>query len=241
MLSEDEVAKHGNRRHMDPATDEYGRALWRRTDQIVLLAAMDDAKAAARLGPLLLARSTPEGLGWWDWNIWGRWSEARYGLKAWDGASRSERRARLQENSSENGHSETLPAATGRPESHAAIYRLLARLGRPQDVARLNELDRATARGGGWAAICDADDAVKEAGPARVWVDPWGLCKGIDLGAYRVTQSRNIVWLRRRLADGSYGPPAWADDPGGDQCNDQRRMQTATLRVDEHVIVSGTS
>jgi hypothetical protein len=81
---------------------------------------------------------------------------------------------------------------------------------------------------------------VKEPGPPRTWVDPWGLCKGIDVGAYRVTQARNIIWLRRRRPDGSFGPPAWADDPGGDQCNDRRRMQTATMRVDGHVVVRGT-
>ena len=224
----------------DPASEAYARSLARRADQIVLLAAMDDARAAARLGPLLLARSTPAGLGAWDWNIWGSWSEARYGMKAWDGASRTARRARLQPASTESGHSETLPAAAGRPEAHAAIYRLLARLGRREDLTRLDELDRATARGGGWAAICDADDAVTEPGPARVWVDVWGLCRGIDVGGYRVTQARNILWLRRRLANGSFGRPAWAHDPGGDQCNGQRTMQTATPEGDGHIVVRGT-
>ena len=217
----------------------YARSLARRAGQIVLLAAMDDARAATRLGKLLLARSTREGLGWWDWNIWGTWSVAHYGLKAWDGASRAARRARLRSDSGDRRHSDTLAAIAGRPESHAAIYRLLARLRRPQDVARLKELDEASARAGGWAAICDTDDAVKERGPARVWVDPWGLCGGIDRGAYRVTQARNVLWLRQRLGDGSWGPPAWAGDPGGDQCNDQRRMQSATIRTDKHVVVSG--
>jgi outer membrane protein assembly factor BamB len=239
-LTEPEIVARYGRMMLDRPSDTYAHALARRADQIVLLAAMDDAKAASRLSPLLLARTTPAGLGWWDWNLWGQWNEQHFGMKAWDGGSRKARRSHLQGNEPDGGHSETLTASVGRPESHAAVYRLLARLGRREDATRLAELDRATARGGGWAAICDADDAVKEPGPPRTWVDPWGLCKGIDVGAYRVTQARNIIWLRRRLADGSYGPPAWADDPGGDQCNDRRRMQTATIRVDGHVIVRGT-
>ena len=225
----------------DEVSNAYARALSRRSDQIVLLAAMDDTKAAARLAPLLMARSTPEGFGWRDWNIWDHWSMQWPAMKAWDGATLSERRARMQRGSSPDvGHSEVLTASQGRPESHAAVYRLLARLGRPEDAARLDELDRATARTGGWATICDADDAVKDPGPKRVWVDPWGVCNGINLGAYRVTQSRNVLWLRRRLADGSFGPPAWAADPGGDQCNGKRRMQKATMRAGRHVIVRGT-
>src|SRR5439155_9613998 len=123
------------------------------------------------LSPLLLARSTPEALGWWDWNTWGIWNEARYGLKAWDGASRAARGSHAQETSSDVGHSETLTTSVGRPESHAAIYRMLARLGRREDATRLEELDRSTARAGGWTSICDADDAVKEPGPPRLWAD----------------------------------------------------------------------
>src|SRR5204862_8128909 len=60
--------------------------------------------------------------------------------------------------------SESLPAMVGRPEAHAALYRLLARLGRAEDVARLQTLHETTARAGGWAAICDADDAIKAVG-----------------------------------------------------------------------------
>jgi outer membrane protein assembly factor BamB len=229
-LSEERLSELNVTSRLDLASDEYARDLWRRADQIVLLAAMDDAKAATRLGPLLLARSTPEALGWWDWNIWGRSGEDRFGMPAWDGRSRSERRAHNRSSTISPGHSELVTASAGRSEAHAAIYRLLARLGRREDVARLDALDRATARAGGWSTICDADDAVKEPGPARLWVEPWGVCRGIDVGDFRVTQGRSLLWLRRRLPDGSLGPPAAAGDLGGDQCNDQRRMQGAALR-----------
>jgi hypothetical protein len=137
---------------------------------------------------------------------------------------------RAQGVATENGFSESLPTMIGRSMAHAAIYRLLARLGRSADLARLDDLQRTTTRAGGWVSICDVDDAVKDKGPERVWVDPWGLCQGIDLGPFRVTQARNIVWLRRRLADGSFGPPAWAMDTGGDQCNNRRIMQKATTK-----------
>ena len=215
-------------RWYDQAGNAYRQGIWRRADQVVMAAALDDAKAATRLGPLLLARSTPEGLGWWDANIW-----SGEGRKAWDGASRAERLARGQPTASEGAlFSQSLPAMVGRSEAHAAVYRLLARTGRAEDLARLDELHRTTARAGGWAAICDADDAIKEpAGlPERAWVEPWGLCRGIDVGDYRVTQARNIVWLRRRRADGTFGPPAWAYDPGGDQCLEPRWLQKARLR-----------
>lgn len=229
-VSDERLSELNVKSRLDNASEDYARDLWRRADQIVLLAAMDDAKAATRLGPLLLARSTPEALGWWNWNIWGLWNEDRFGMPAWDGRSRSERRSHARRATSDPGHSELLTASVGRSEAHAAIYRLLARLGRREDVSRLDALDRPTARAGGWSTICDADDAVKDPGPPRLWVEPWGVCRGIDLGSYRVTQGRSMLWLRRRLRDGSLGPPAAAGDLGGDQCNDQRRMQGAKLR-----------
>ena len=238
VLTDDELNTLNAKSRVDLASEEYARGLWRRADQLVLLAAMDDAKVAQRLAPLLLARSTPAGLGWWDWNIWGRWSEDRYGLPAWDGASRRERRAHARRPTGDAGHSGVLTTSVGRSESHAAIYRLLARLGRREDAARLSKFDRATARSGGWAAICDADDAIKEPGPKRFWVEPWGVCRGIDVGAYRVTQSRDILWLRRRRADGSLGPPAWALDQIRDECNDRRLMQTAVMQ-DGRIVVGG--
>ena len=207
---------------------QYQTRLMRRFAQIRLVAAMDDPRAADRLGPLLAARTTPEGLGWWDANIWAGGGYDTYGAGTWDGPTQRERRAHAQSVSTESAYSESLRATVGRSIAHAAIYRLLARQGRPADLARLDELDRTTARAGGWAAICDADDAVKDPGPQRVWVDPWGLCRGIDVGGgYRLTQARNIFWLRRRLANGSFGPPAWAGDAGGDQCLQKRTMQTA--------------
>ena len=45
-----------------------------------------------------------------------------------------------------------------------------------------------------------------------------------------MTQARSFLWLRRRRADGSFGPPAWAADAGGDQCNDRRVLQEARVR-----------
>jgi len=238
LLTDKEIEALNRQKSEDPVLYAYALAHARRMAQIGMLAAMDDAKAADRLGPLLLARSTPEGLGWWDVNIW--WSgPGDHGIGAWDGASQRERRARGQHHSTEAGYSESLPATVGRADGHAAIYRLLARLGRPADFALLDELHRTATRAGGWAAICKDDDAVKEPGPARLWVDPWGLCRGIDVGRYRVTQARNILWVRRRLADGSFGPPAWAADPGGDQCLRKRIMQKAKLR-DGKIVVRGS-
>jgi outer membrane protein assembly factor BamB len=235
-LTDGELEELNRQSQEDGASRAYARSHARRLAQIAMLAAMDDAKAADRLGPLLLARTTPAGLGWWDANIWGP-GPGDHAIGAWDGASRGERRTRGQHFATEAGYSESLPATVGRAEAHAAIYRLLARRGRRADLARLDELHRATTRAGGWASICEADDAVKEPGPARVWVDFWGLCRGIDVGGgYLVTQSRNVVWVRRRLADGSFGPPAWADDPGGDQCLDWRIMQKAELRGGKIVV-----
>jgi len=229
-LTEKELAALGPRLGIDPASQAYRTLVMRRMVQVALLAAMDDAKAADRLAPLLAARSTPEGLGWWDSNIWAGGGYNTWGAGAMDGPSRRERRMRAQDGTTGHGFSESLPATIGRSMAHAAIYRLLARLGRSGDLARLDDLHRTTARAGGWASICDVDDAVKDKGPDRAWVDPWGLCQGIDVGPYRVTQSRNIVWLRRRLANGSYGSPAWAIDTGGDQCNNQRTLQKATMK-----------
>ena len=240
-LTDAELAALAPRLGFHEPSRAYKEGLMRRFAQIRLLAAMNDPKGADRLGPLLAARTTPEGLGWWDANIWAGGGYDTYGAGAWDGASQRERRVHAQAVSTESAYSESLRATVGRSFANAAIYRLLARLGRPADVARLDELDRTTARTGGWAAICDADDAVKETGPKRVWVDPWSLCGGIDVGgSYRLTQARNILWLRRRLANGSFGPPAWAGDAGGDQCLKKRTMQNAKLKG-RRIVVSGTS
>jgi hypothetical protein len=230
LVSEKQRAALARNLGIDPASDAYQRAFIRRLAQTVLLAAMDDPKAADRLAPLLAARSTPAALGWWDSSIWAGGGYSTWGAGAWDGASQRERRSRAQSQSPGHGFSESLRTTIGRSQAHAAIYRLLARLGRSADLAHLDDLHRTTARAGGWATICDADDAVKDPGPARSWTDPWGLCEGIDVGPYRVTQARNIVWLRRRLANGSFGPPAWAADTGGNQCLDLRTMQRAVMQ-----------
>jgi hypothetical protein len=62
-LSEARIRELKSASQLDPASDAYAMDVGRRADQIVMLAAMDDGKAATQLGPLLLARSTQDGLG----------------------------------------------------------------------------------------------------------------------------------------------------------------------------------
>jgi hypothetical protein len=114
-----------------------------------------------------------------------------------------------------------------RGELDAAAYRLLARLSRPPDVAALARLDRGRAISAGWSGICARADAAEVSAPPA-W-ERQDLCGGIDLGEYRVAQA-DVIWLRRKRADGSFGPPAWAYDPGGDSPFTRASIQSATLK-----------
>ncbi|HEY7371786.1 MAG TPA: hypothetical protein VIF57_06375 [Polyangia bacterium] len=189
----------------------------RRSDLVASLADLDDPKAADVLAPLLAADESPIGLGRRDWETWGGWVESGYGKKSW-AATDSEPSA---------GFSVCLQAPAGRPEAHAAIYRMLARLGRPRDVEALRRFDSANGTASGWAHICDADDALTTTYVDRSGLsNGLGLCRGWDAGGYRVTQSE-VFWLRKRRLDGSFGPPAWAFDPGGDTVLQRRVMRGA--------------
>lgn len=138
----------------------------------------------------------------------------------------------------ENVFSHCLQSPCGLPEQHAAVYRMLARLGRPADHAALRRFDSATSAPGGWAHLCDDDDAIRKpfrgSTPVR---NGLGLCKGWDLGDIRVAKAE-ALWLRRRRSDGSWGPPAWAYDPGGDETlyksevQSTRRLKDGKIRID---------
>jgi outer membrane protein assembly factor BamB len=204
--------------------------VFRRGDLIVALADLGDEKVADALTPLLFDPESPTGYGRRDWEIWGPWVESGYGKKSW-AATRSESNAAF---------SPCLQAPAGRPEPHAAIYRLLARLARPRDLAALRRFDADNGAAGGWSHICDHDDEIKKryGYPGRQASD-LGLCQGWDVGAYRLTLSE-ALWLRSRLPDGKLGPPAWGADPGGDTL--YRRRITA-VKLDEvgHIEIQGTA
>jgi outer membrane protein assembly factor BamB len=181
---------------------KYQQAFTRRTNRLVLLAALDDIAVAPRLASMLAARNRDAA------------GEPRIALTT------------------------CTAAPAGRSEGRAAIYRMLARLAGPSDLAALDALDAADSGAGGWSRICAADDANAAATPPRVVGDGWGLCKGIDVGGYRVTQA-GAIWLRRRLPDGSLSPPAWALDPGGKGTDvDFVRVKAAELRG-QRIVVTG--
>lgn len=201
-----------------------------RSDLIASLADLDEPTTIERLTALLFEAESASGFGQRDWEIWGGWVESGYGKKSWAASE-----------SPESAFSRCLQAPAGRPEAHAAIYRLLARQGRPSDLEALRRFDAARGTAGGWEHVCDADD-----GLAEPYVDHalrsngLGLCRGWDAGGYRVTQSE-ALWLRRRLPNGSFGPPAWALDPGGDTILDQHPTRGARLLTNGKVQVSGNS
>jgi hypothetical protein len=216
----------------------YEEKLWQRADLVLTLAKTDDPLAADKLAPLLFATAPPSGLGADDWKVWGKWDErGGYGRASWD-METSYQRWLYQASWVTVPHSECLASASGRPESHAAIYRMLARRGRPADLAALRRLDGESASPGGWARICARDDALVEKNPVRLPWASWGLCRGLDVGEYRVTQAE-AVWVRRRQPDGSLGPPAWAHDPGGDRVF-LHRVQSVELRAGR-IVLHGVS
>ena len=218
----------------DRDADSFARsriqnAMNRRNELVASLADLDDVKAADFLTPVLFDAQSPIRLGWQDWETWGGWPESGYGKKRWAAS----------ESSSENAFSPYLQAPAGRPEAHAAIYQLLARLGRPADVAALARFDAERGVAGGWARLCDADDVIKQR-----YVDPLpvsaglGLCQGWDVDGYRVTHSQ-AIWLRQRRSDGSYGPPAWAADPGGDSQFDRVTVRGARAVANKRIRITG--
>ena len=174
------------------------RLLVRRAAQIVRSRRWT-MRAADRLGPLLLARSTPEGSG--DGT---RTLVERNFRGAWDGATRRERRA-MTAVSTESG---TRNACCDVRRPRIACRDLpLARASRPSRRARAaRRASPPTARAGGWVAICDADDAVKARGPERVWVDRWGLCRHRGRSLPRHTGPQHPL-AAAPAADGSSGRP----------------------------------
>jgi hypothetical protein len=207
----------GDRRRDEHAKLLLNNPMLRRSDLVASLADLDDPKAADVLATLLSADESVIGLGRRDWETWGGWVESGYGKKSW-AATDSEPSAAF---------SVCLQAPAGRPEAHAAIYRMLARLGRPRDVEALRRFDAANGAASGWTHICDADDALTTTYVDRSGLsNGLGLCRGWDAGDTRVTQSE-VFWLRRRRPDGSFGAPAWAFDPGGDTSLQRRVMHGA--------------
>ena len=100
---------------------------------------------------------------------------------------------------------------TGRHVSiHASIYRMLARLGRPEDLRLLDQLEAATASAGGWNRICE-QTGTAELSQSRTWSTP---CGGATLGDVKMATSSD-VWVSRPAAGGKDGPPAWAASEEG--------------------------
>jgi hypothetical protein len=185
------------------------QAIDRRSELVSALAATDDAGAATLLAAIPFERRSPDGYGWNDWNPWGRfngWLGAGAPLASRGGASV----VYQQEDSQiDFAHSPCLAAAVGYPITHAPIYRMLARVGRRSDLDVLDRFDHLASGSDGWSRICAADDADKVKPGPRTINSGFGLCRGWDVGQYRVVQA-NDVWLRRKVTGGSFGPPAWA-------------------------------
>jgi outer membrane protein assembly factor BamB/predicted nucleic acid-binding protein len=93
---------------------------------------------------------------------------------------------------------------------HASVYRLLARLGRPEDLRLLDQLEAATASAGGWNRICEQTSTAKPSQPTS-WSTP---CGGATLGGVKMATSSE-VWVSRPAAGGKDGPPAWAASDEG--------------------------
>jgi hypothetical protein len=221
------------------AVEAYRRALGRKDDLVVALAALDDAHAADRLAHLLIEARSPTGLGLFDWNVWGASVDGALGRTSWGGpAAEARRAAHLDDRSGAEGFSACLPALEGRPASHAAIYRLLARLSRPSDLRALERLARAAGRPGGWARICSEDDRLADRDDQSQQGSPRGLCRGRSVGDFRVTQA-GAIWIRRRLANGAWGPPAWARGPDQDVVFHPRELPAGEWR-DGRIQLAGT-
>ena len=212
----------------------YQRALARRDDLVVALASLDDARTADRLAHLLIQPGSPTGLGLFNWNVWGDPGNGDFGRKSWGGAPAAARRAAHLEESAQESFSICLQNAPGRPASHAAVYRLLARLARPADRRTLQRFTDRSRRAGGWARICDDDDSLMQRGDSRRLGTGWGLCHGFDAGDYRVTQiDGGDIWLRRRLAKGGFGPPALAYDAHKGATRDPGQLLAVEWREDD--------
>ncbi|HEY4183501.1 MAG TPA: PQQ-binding-like beta-propeller repeat protein [Polyangia bacterium] len=205
-----------------------GNAVLRREALVTALADLDDPKVADALTPLLFDAESPTGLGRRDWEIWGPWVESGYGKKRWAHSPHGQ----------ESAFSDCLQTPAGRPEAHAAIYRLLARLGRPRDLAALRRFDADNGVAAGWSRVCDRDDATTEPYSDRTGRSfGLGLCAGWDAGRYRLSQAE-ALWLRRRLPNGALGPPAWALDPGGGGDLDRRTPTEVRLVPGDRIEVA---
>jgi hypothetical protein len=89
----------------------------------------------------------------------------------------------------------------------------------------LHALDASAGASAGWERICAGDDAAPPPGA----VIETSLCRGIDVGDYRLVQAAQLIFVRRHSGDTGYGPPAFAHDPGGDYL-DPRGVDGVELR-----------
>lgn len=209
--------------------DDFASILRRRGYYITTLAALDDTAAVGLLAPMLFADRSPTGFGREDWEHWGYYTENGFGRKSWPAGWNTE-----------GGFSGCLQGPAGRPQVHADVYRMLARLGRPSDRAILDRFDSAIAPAG-WANLCAADDALPRPKiDASIWPYGSGMCLGLDAGPYRVAQVGSL-WLRRRGRNGSWGPPAWAHDPGGDLILERSKLRKIRFTGDGMLALEGSS
>jgi hypothetical protein len=185
----------GNMNDLDRLSMTCGAALGPRAKLAATLAERDDPRVADRLAPFLRESSLPDG----------RVDPAK--SKLYDGVLY-------------RGMGAYVTAGLCQmhdwrfPELHAAVYRMLARLGRPADLAALAAFDRAPEQSG-WQNVCAREDAFGKRSPVPLPLEraPDDLCRGPEAGDYRVTRW-GVLWVRRRRPDGTFGPPAWAAVPG---------------------------